>query len=366
MGATLGRRRFQATGGPGAPVHPAAGLQGYHYDAQSRARAASRRVSACRAEPPADRRQRRAADSKFRPAATRTQAGQGARRRRGEGNGMRPGVCIREPGAVLERYAAASSHGTRTRLSSHRLTSSLNNTELDDLIRVPPDASLEELDYALRNYIAFASRFMGQSSPTSSPFPHLRSYTPHTRRRRVSLGAGCTRARTADAPRCSAIHGAPGPHDRQCRRLHRRPFRLVRHPLHLPHARSLPQGQHQSPHRHDAGVVLVRSRHRQRRPAQKGQEQNKRRDHGRQLQDLSPHAPEVERGRARLDEMGLGRRGRRGRPDSAGPGPASRRRGPRQAPGHAGRGVGRARWDHGDGGAVRDVSRAEARPRRAR
>ncbi|BGP56906.1 hypothetical protein JCM8202_005719 [Rhodotorula sphaerocarpa] len=35
-------------------------------------------------------------------------------------------------------------------------------SELDDLIRVPPDASLEELDYALRNYIAFASRFMDE------------------------------------------------------------------------------------------------------------------------------------------------------------------------------------------------------------
>ncbi|GAA5823008.1 hypothetical protein JCM3770_005377 [Rhodotorula araucariae] len=34
--------------------------------------------------------------------------------------------------------------------------------ELDDLISVPPDSSLEELDYALRNYIAFASSFMGQ------------------------------------------------------------------------------------------------------------------------------------------------------------------------------------------------------------
>lgn len=35
--------------------------------------------------------------------------------------------------------------------------------ELEELIKVPDDASLEELDYALRNYIAFASRFMGES-----------------------------------------------------------------------------------------------------------------------------------------------------------------------------------------------------------
>lgn len=36
--------------------------------------------------------------------------------------------------------------------------------ELDELISVPPDSSLESLDYALRNYIAFASTFMGTSS----------------------------------------------------------------------------------------------------------------------------------------------------------------------------------------------------------
>ncbi|POY70908.1 hypothetical protein BMF94_6086 [Rhodotorula taiwanensis] len=34
--------------------------------------------------------------------------------------------------------------------------------ELDDLIRVPEDSPLEELDYALRNYIAFASRYMDE------------------------------------------------------------------------------------------------------------------------------------------------------------------------------------------------------------
>ncbi|BGP01839.1 pre-rRNA processing [Rhodotorula toruloides] len=34
--------------------------------------------------------------------------------------------------------------------------------ELDELIAVPPDSSLEELDYCLRNYIAFASSFMDQ------------------------------------------------------------------------------------------------------------------------------------------------------------------------------------------------------------
>lgn len=33
--------------------------------------------------------------------------------------------------------------------------------ELDELIAVPPDSSLEQLDYCLRNYIAFASSFMG-------------------------------------------------------------------------------------------------------------------------------------------------------------------------------------------------------------
>ncbi|GAA5989997.1 hypothetical protein JCM11641_000579 [Rhodosporidiobolus odoratus] len=32
--------------------------------------------------------------------------------------------------------------------------------ELNDLIAVPPDSTLDELDYALRNYIAFASNFM--------------------------------------------------------------------------------------------------------------------------------------------------------------------------------------------------------------
>ncbi|BGP41898.1 pre-rRNA processing [Rhodotorula kratochvilovae] len=34
--------------------------------------------------------------------------------------------------------------------------------ELDGLISVPPDSSLDDLDYALRNYIAFASSFMDQ------------------------------------------------------------------------------------------------------------------------------------------------------------------------------------------------------------
>ncbi|GAA5825456.1 hypothetical protein JCM11251_006992 [Rhodosporidiobolus azoricus] len=34
--------------------------------------------------------------------------------------------------------------------------------ELEDLIAVPPDATLDELDYALRNYIAFASTFMDE------------------------------------------------------------------------------------------------------------------------------------------------------------------------------------------------------------
>ncbi|GAA5893776.1 hypothetical protein JCM6882_003092 [Rhodosporidiobolus microsporus] len=34
--------------------------------------------------------------------------------------------------------------------------------ELEDLIAVPPDSTLEELDYALRNYIAFASTFMDE------------------------------------------------------------------------------------------------------------------------------------------------------------------------------------------------------------
>ncbi|GAA6017583.1 hypothetical protein JCM10207_001214 [Rhodosporidiobolus poonsookiae] len=34
--------------------------------------------------------------------------------------------------------------------------------ELDDLIAVPPHSTLEELDYALRNYIAFASTFMDE------------------------------------------------------------------------------------------------------------------------------------------------------------------------------------------------------------
>ncbi|GAA6037341.1 hypothetical protein JCM8097_008520 [Rhodosporidiobolus ruineniae] len=34
--------------------------------------------------------------------------------------------------------------------------------ELDDLIAVPPDSTLDELDYALRNYIAFAATFMDE------------------------------------------------------------------------------------------------------------------------------------------------------------------------------------------------------------
>ncbi|GAA5999166.1 Ldb17p [Rhodotorula paludigena] len=34
--------------------------------------------------------------------------------------------------------------------------------ELEDLLAVPPDSTLEQLDYALRNYIAFASTFMDQ------------------------------------------------------------------------------------------------------------------------------------------------------------------------------------------------------------
>ena len=40
--------------------------------------------------------------------------------------------------------------------------------ELDDLISVPPNSSLDELDYAFRNYILFASTFMGPSPCLSS------------------------------------------------------------------------------------------------------------------------------------------------------------------------------------------------------
>ncbi|GAA5977691.1 hypothetical protein JCM10908_005058 [Rhodotorula pacifica] len=44
--------------------------------------------------------------------------------------------------------------------------------ELDDLIRVPDDAPLEDLDYALRNFIAFASRFMDEYLSTPGALAH--------------------------------------------------------------------------------------------------------------------------------------------------------------------------------------------------
>lgn len=37
------------------------------------------------------------------------------------------------------------------------------NVELQDIISISPDNStLDELDYALRNYVAFASNYMGK------------------------------------------------------------------------------------------------------------------------------------------------------------------------------------------------------------
>ncbi|GAA5959488.1 hypothetical protein JCM8115_003727 [Rhodotorula mucilaginosa] len=44
--------------------------------------------------------------------------------------------------------------------------------ELEELIRVPDDAPLEDLDYALRNYIAFASRFMDEYLSTPGTLAH--------------------------------------------------------------------------------------------------------------------------------------------------------------------------------------------------
>ncbi len=39
-------------------------------------------------------------------------------------------------------------------------------TELAELLSVAPDADLDELDYALRSYIAFAAHFMGTTNAT--------------------------------------------------------------------------------------------------------------------------------------------------------------------------------------------------------
>jgi hypothetical protein len=49
----------------------------------------------------------------------------------------------------------------------------LANAELEDLISVSPMSSLAELDYALRNYIAFASTYMGSYLSLTQPEPKL-------------------------------------------------------------------------------------------------------------------------------------------------------------------------------------------------
>lgn len=106
--------------------------------------------------------------------------------------------------------------------------------ELADVISISPSSSLDRLDYALRNYVALTSRYLGplaRASPISQP----RVLTFRAPRRRVPSRQRSSRPRSLCPPRFPPLHLSRRPNDGQHYRLHP-PLRHLVRPLCSPHA----------------------------------------------------------------------------------------------------------------------------------